>query len=120
MWNKGKAVMHLNANAKSKSAKKCAQFTREAIEAGGVKLTTHNSAKDYGSSLSAAGFVPIADTGVYSPGDVVVINGYAGNPYGHMAMFNGSHWVSDFLQDALYPGPGYRTNRPQYIIYRKQ
>jgi hypothetical protein len=119
MWNKQKAIMHLNAHALPKSNKDCAKFTRQAIEAGGVILTGHRHAKDYGPSLTAAGFGPITDTGIYLPGDVVVINGYATHESGHMAMFNGTNWVSDFVQKDLYPGSGYKVNRPTYIIYRK-
>lgn len=84
-------------------------------------LFQHNSAKDYGSSLKAAGFSQLtADNGIYLPGDVVVINGFAGNPHGHMALYNGTNWVSDFMQRDLYPGRSYRAHRPTYIIYRKR
>lgn len=60
---------------------------------------------------------------------------------GHIAIYNGTQWVSDFkqkiyvlkgthnphhyqesdtpIQNSLYPGPGYRTENPPYMIYRK-
>lgn len=33
-------------------------------------------------------------------------------------MWNGSQWVSDFKQKALYAGRDYRECRPKYIILR--
>jgi len=42
-----------------------------------------------------------------------------GHPSGHMAMFDGDLWVSDFEQlHGLYPGPGYRKIKPHFKIYR--
>lgn len=54
----------------------------------------------------------------YAAGGIVVIDGFPGTPDGHMAMYNGSQWVSDFKQRDLYPGPRYRTARPGYKVYR--
>lgn len=54
----------------------------------------------------------------YVAGDVVVIDGIPSSPDGHMAMYNGTEWVSDFVQRDLYPGPRYRTSQPSYKVYR--
>ena len=36
-----------------------------------------------------------------------------------MAIWNCGIWLSDFKQSkAVYPGPGYRANKPPYKIYR--
>ncbi|MBP5132993.1 CHAP domain-containing protein, partial [Pseudomonas protegens] len=52
-------------------------------------------------------------------GDVVIIQPIAGHPHGHMAMFNGTLWVSDFKQlHGFYPGHSYRVHKPAYKIYR--
>jgi hypothetical protein len=120
MWNKEVAIKYLNSHAHVKSHHLCGRYTREAIEAGGITLIRHDSAKDYGPSLRAAGFEPVTDTGAYLPGDVVVIDGFPGSTDGHMAMFNGENWVSDFVQRELYPGSGYKAHRPGYTIYRKR
>lgn len=119
VWDKKKAIEHLNCHAQGSSLGHCARYTRLAIEAGGLTLTQTRSAKDYGPSLIAVGFLKfMADPGTYLEGDVVVIDGFAAAPDGHMAMFNGSIWVSDFKQRTLYPGPDYRTSKPPYFIYR--
>jgi len=118
-WNKEEAVLHSSLFAKGQSQGRCAQYTRQAIEAGGVPLLRHGSAKDYGASLLAAGFVALDFTPLnYEPGDVVVIDGFEGHPHGHMAMYNGTNWVSDFVQRDLYPGRAYRHHRPPFTVYR--
>jgi hypothetical protein len=124
VWDKAKAIEHLNRHAQPHSRGYCAQFAREAIQAGGIALRHHNSAKDYGSSLLAVGFCQIVsghtDTPYYHhAGDIAIIQPIGGHPHGHMAMFNGRHWVSDFIQfHGVYPGASYRKATPHYDIYR--
>lgn len=118
MWDKKKAVDYLDLHARKSSTGRCAQFVRKAIEAGGLKLHRVTSAKDYGQSLAMAGF---GCTTVTDPkaGDVVVIQPVVGHPHGHIAMFDGKQWVSDFKQHHGYlPGPVYRRLDPSFVIYR--
>lgn len=117
--NVDNAVAHLDANARGRSIGRCAQYTREAIEAGGVRLDRHAYARQYGSSLENAGFRAVASQGdAYTPqrGDVVVFQAVPGHPAGHMAMYNGTQWVSDFRQREMAPARGYRNG--QYTVYR--
>ena len=120
MWDVTKAVEYLNKHAHKKSLGRCAQYTRQAIEAGGIRLTHHTSAKDYGNSLVNAGFKEVSENVVaFKPGDVVIIQPIPKHPHGHMAMFNGKFWVSDFLQQhGFYPGQSYRKLHPTYTVYR--
>jgi hypothetical protein len=86
---------------------------------GVVTLARTQDAKDYGSSLTRAGFKEVPQGSTLHSGDVAVIQPYAvGNPGGHMAMFDGTIWISDFRQRTMYPGPGYRRMNPPYKIYR--
>jgi hypothetical protein len=137
-WNRAKAIAHLrNAGAwRTTSAGNCAMFTREAIEAGfegqciamprppardGKRL-----AKDYGPGLLALGFLPLPGMcGGFHAGDVVIIDGFEGDEAGHMAMYDGTRWISDFAQNnyigregGVYPGKGYQKHRPLYHFYR--
>jgi len=118
------AIKHAHDNAKPPfGIQKCAQYTREAIEAGGVIVANTRSAKDYGPYLWNAGFVPVTTptpvpTEVLRRGDVVVIEGFPEHPHGHMAIYDGENWVSDFVQRELYPGPRYRNSKPRYQIFR--
>ncbi|EAU68445.1 CHAP domain-containing protein [Stigmatella aurantiaca] len=121
--NVDRALAHLNANTFSQSQGKCALHVRQAIEAGGVRLDVNTrpvSAKDYGAYLGRHGFTPV-DTQNYVPqrGDVAVIQPYpGGSPDGHIAMYDGNQWVSDFRQRDMWSGPGYRQAQPPYEIYR--
>ncbi|KAF7600192.1 MAG: cytoplasmic protein [Candidatus Dactylopiibacterium carminicum] len=118
MWDKEKAISHLDSNASPHSLGRCAEFVRKAIEAGGLRLQRRLSAKDYGLSLVAAGFI---QQHVILPkaGDVVIIQPIPGHPHGHMAMFNGLAWVSDFRQQhGYYPGASYRRLQPEVHCYR--
>jgi hypothetical protein len=123
-----KAVKKLNDQAKKNSTGKCAKYVRQAIQAGGVKLTPPypSVAKDYGPYLEKYGFDPVSPTPApnYEPekGDIAVIQPYqGGNSAGHIEMYNGSQWVSDFFQNGpdIWPGSGYRQNTPSYEIYRQ-
>lgn len=121
MWDKEKAIAHLNSHANSHSLGRCAEYVRKAVEAGGLQLGRHGSAKDYGLSLKTVGFLPLGVSAAAQPiaGDVVVIQLILGHPHGHMAMFNGKIWVSDFKQlHGFYPGPSYRKLKPSFVIYR--
>lgn len=119
-----KAVAHLDANAHDKSQGRCARYVRLAIEAGGMKIPPSNpvSAKDYGPKLEEMRFKKIDATG-YAPqkGDIAVFQAPSTSPHGHIQMFNGTIWVSDFRQDDqkdIYPGSRYREEKISYEIFR--
>jgi hypothetical protein len=131
-WDIDKAVQHLQANASQHSKRKCATYVRLAIEAGGLTIsqTGSDSAKDYGQRLVLAGFVAqIGAATPYQKADVAVIDGFSKSAgvgitmdhvVGHMAMYDGTKWISDFTQHgpSPYPGSDYRIAKPQVVIYR--
>jgi len=116
-----KAVGYLEANLFPKSEGACAKHVRLAILAGGVNISPNPlAAKDYDSYLIKHGFSEISKEN-YSPlkGDVAVIQPFpGGRPYGHITMFDGKTWLSDFAQTDMWSGPGYRKNKPPYNLYR--
>jgi RHS repeat-associated protein len=80
--------------------------------------------KDFGPYLSSLGFSQVPESG-YQPqaGDVTVIQPYTGgNPAGHVEGYDGTNWVSDYIQPntsaGIYPGSKYASHRPTYIVYR--
>ena len=118
-WDVNRAIQHLRTNAKSTSHGQCAQYTRRAVDAGGIRLINTLHAKDYGSSLTKAGFREVSSKRPFQAGDVAVIQPVTGHPHGRMCMFDGSSWISDFKQmHGLYPGPVYRNEKPSDKIYR--
>ncbi|WP_313471118.1 N-acetylglucosaminidase [Atlantibacter hermannii] len=137
MWNNSTSVSYINSHVEPRSLGKCAAYVRRAVEAGGVKIQippprigNSASACDYGPSLEKVGFKPVyvypgsgpTDTAVIpgqQTGDVVVIQPIDGHPHGHIALFNGVNWVSDFIQlRRFYPGQQYRNVKPAYKLYR--
>jgi hypothetical protein len=100
----------------------CAKHVRMALMAVDIHPATWPwSAKDWGATLIRLGFREIPQGGyVAQLGDITVIQppSHEGKQYGHMAGYDGSAWVSDFVQRDFWPGPGYRTEKPAYVIYR--
>jgi len=132
-WNKQQAIKHLQDKAKPPyGVGRCAAYVIEAIEAGGLRIarTPSGSAKSFGPSLLAAGFkAQPGDPVPYQQGDVAVIDGFSktaaqnikkDHPDGHMAMFDGTQWISDYKQTGVkpYPGSDYEKAKPSYLIYR--
>jgi hypothetical protein len=119
-WDPGAAVQYAKAHKFGSTHHECATHVRKAILAGGIRLRIIHDAKDYGDGLTDEGFYPVAAGSTPRKGDVAVIQPYSGgNPSGHMTIFDGRKWYSDFEQIDIWGGPGYRTNKPAYVIYRK-
>ena len=119
-YDGNRAANYADSHAQPNSTGNCAKYVRKALEWGGAELGRTHYAKDYGPVLEEAGFQVIQTPP--RKGDVVVIQPAPGHPSGHMAIYNGTVWVSDFPQNAgpqgFYPGPAYRTAQPAYRIYR--
>jgi RHS repeat-associated protein len=109
----------MNDHAHANSQHQCAKYVRQGLEAGDADTTGHpRDAKNYGPTLINNEFTPIPSDN-YTPqaGDTVVFQPYpGGNPSGHIEMFNGDRWVSDFNQNLFLPSAGYRNST--YQIYR--
>jgi len=115
--DKDKFVNYVDLHAKSSSQGKCAVACREGFEAGGLDATTHpTNAKDYGPFLTQHGASVVSEHN-YKPqkGDVAVFQGNDSHPYGHIEVYDGKQWVSDFKQNNFSP---YRTDTPPSTVYR--
>jgi RHS repeat-associated protein len=121
-----KFLSTLNHDAGPNSTGFCGRAMGKALAAGGQNVGSHDG-KDYGPYLLGAGFHQVSPNGYQpQPGDTAVFQPYpGGNQAGHVQAWNGTQWVSDFMQPyppnlpgGIYPGPGYRTARADYSIYR--
>lgn len=129
------AVDHLEKNAEKMPQGWCAKYVRRALNRGGFSVGAPNDgghyyARNYGSELMQAGFKPIVTSphpskypiAGYKPhkGDVMVMDTYPtqSKPAGHMAMYSGKQWISDWPQQSFWPGRGYLDYKPSYTIYR--
>jgi len=107
--------------ALSRSSGYCARYVRKALQAAGYEFTPNASAYQYASrgTLAQAGFTRISNDMQPQVGDVVVFNRSSGRPHGHIQIFDGDTWVSDFRQSSINPYSGaqsYTTWRDsQYV-----
>lgn len=114
-----KFIRWIDANAQLESQHACAKAVRQGLAAGGLDVSKRpEMAKDYGAFLEKNGFKVIAPDG-YSPqkGDIVVFQP-GPNPAGHIQVWNGRTWVSDFVQNPNKISP-YGNQTPSYVIYRQ-
>ncbi|ORF05870.1 hypothetical protein BGI03_09125 [Snodgrassella alvi] len=94
-----KAADYATGHALKASAQKCAEYVNNALRAQGIKIWGHG--RDVAGNLLKTGkFQSIAYNGKYiaQKGDVMSIPSIAGHPHGHVAIFNGEYWVSDYIQ----------------------
>lgn len=112
-----KACDTLTANSKEKSIGKCAKYVADALQSAGYKFNRQPSAYMYHTNgmLSGMGFECIGRTNSQpQPGDICVINRFSGHPHGHICMFNGQQWISDFKQRTPVP---YKEGAPGGLWY---
>lgn len=122
------AVEYLLKHAEPKSRSLCALYVRRAIEAGGCPTFGQPaSACAYDSFLPDLGFNEVPQDG-YIPqmGDIVVFSAIEGHKHGHICMYDGGGWVSDFRQRSMYSANAYRSQgthtywrRPDGKTWRK-
>ncbi len=107
--------------ALSRSSGYCARYVRKALQSAGYEFTPNPSAYQYASrgTLNNAGFTKISNNMQPQVGDVVVYDRSSQRPHGHIQIFDGSDWVSDFRQNSISPYSGvhnYTTWRDsQYV-----
>lgn len=112
-----KAVDYLISHAEPKSTGWCAKYVANALEAGGFKFTRQNSAYLYRTNgiLTKMGYREIGKQNSYVKGDITVTDRNAQYQDGHIAMWSGNNWISDFVQRSEYV---YSYNQPPVYYYR--
>lgn len=102
------AATYASAHAKRRSIGYCARYVANALQASGFKFQRQPSAYMYHTNgiLSQMGF-KLVHRGIkgFSPqiGDVCVINRFPGHQHGHICIYNGKQWISDFRQRSATP-----------------
>jgi len=95
-----KAADYARNHAGSSSKGQCAKYVADAlINGGGFSFTRQSSAYMYHTNgiLSDIGFKQISK-GSPKKGDVYVEDRTSSHVHGHIAIYDGSNWVSDFIQ----------------------
>lgn len=113
-----KMAIYAKNRALASSSGYCAKYVREALQnAGGYTITPQNSAYMYHTNgvLAKAGFVQIQPGTKWQVGDVMVFQNNSAHVHGHIQIFHGTGWVSDFIQQNWKP---YRNQCPQFSLWR--
>lgn len=108
----------LNSQAQATSQGQCAKYVRIALQdAGYTSLATNHpvSAYQYGPYLTNLGFASVSGSS-YQAGDVAVFQPVSGHTHGHIAMYNGTQWVSDYKQQTIYASQAYKSG--SFTVYR--
>ncbi len=119
IYNINQAVKYLIQNAHESSTGWCAKYVRKAFEAGGISTSGRpGSAKDYDTYLQENKGFRAVNPRNYTPikGDVVVWEGGSHSEHGHIQMYTGKQWVSDFRQNSFYP---YSSHSIPHTILRR-
>lgn len=113
-FDKEKAAFALRTNALSRSHNCCAWYVMRAMHKGGCPAIIL-PAFAYSVYLPLIGWEEIKEAN-YKPksGDVSVFPAVKGHPYGHIAMWDGSRWISDFKQKGIIVNKAYS----EYKIFR--
>lgn len=113
------AAAKASSRALRSSAGLCAKYVREALQSAGYKITPQKSAYMYHTNgiLTKAGFTKLPNGTPEVAGDVLVWGPIPGHPHGHIQIFDGKDWVSDFKhrRDLRPYGP---SPHAQYWHYR--
>lgn len=124
-FNLQATLQHLRDRANSASTGYCAKYVRQALEAGGMDMTGRpNNANAYIGFLRNKGYKQVS-TGVgeslggYIPqaGDIIIYKANARHRYGHIAMYDGQNWYSDFKQRSHKV---WRDADGEYVVLRRQ
>ena len=115
--NLDEAVSYLIKNALSKSINKCGLYVHRALEAGGFRPYLPKFAYQYWSEgiLRKIEFKEIKRPSSFKKGDITVTESNASHPDGHVAMWTGAQWISDFVQNSEFV---YAYNQPPVHYFR--
>ncbi len=99
------AAKKASRRAHSRSRGLCAKYVRRALQSAGYKFKPNPSAYQYATrgTLRKAGFTRISNRSKPQVGDVVVVSRSRRHPHGHISIYDGRNWVSDFRQKKANP-----------------
>ena len=119
-WNPEKAAVYATENAEVKSVGLCALYVRRAMIAGGIPLYQGGNAWSYKYILPVIGFENVNENEGLMVGDIVVFQPIGGRKFGHIAIWNGKQWVSDFKQRSIIVHSDYRSQDCEYAVFGRR
>lgn len=111
-----KICSYAYSQAKEKTSHKCALYVRKALQQGDNKKQIAGGlgdASEWGKTLPKVGWVSVGNSQPRK-GDIAHIPPNQYSKIGHVCIYTGSQWVSDFKQKSLNPYP----SAVPYTLYR--
>ncbi|MGI7118775.1 hypothetical protein ACNGEM_09300 [Campylobacter coli] len=103
--SKAAAEFSKKYNLGTRSTGSCAKYVRSYLMAAGYPLSGWPvAAADYINFLPKYGFTPVQGRATQirpEVGDISITQRFGNHKYGHIAIWNGSNWVSDFKQNSV-------------------
>ena len=101
-FNIDSAVEYLISHSHPYSTKYCAKYVADALNAGNLQFNRQPSAYLYhtNGTLLNLGFKQISKPINPQKGDIYVQNKTKSHIHGHIAMYSGQQWISDFRQNS--------------------
>ena len=118
-WDGEEAARYATEHASKKSVGLCAMYVRKAMIAGGIPLYQGGNAWHYKYMLPILGFKEIDKKEERRLGDIVVFQPIGKRRFGHIAIWNGKQWVSDFKQRSIIVHSDYTKKECEYAIFRR-
>lgn len=117
--NLEKAANYLKKNAQRKTTGYCARYVTNALYEAGFIFERPDCAHLYWDDhiLNQIGYIEINNPNSYIIGDITVTENNTEHIYGHIAMWCGEKWISDFIQNSEFV---YISNQPPIHYYRYQ
>lgn len=111
-------INYIKEHKEPRSRCMCAWYSMQAIRFGGCYNCYIFPAYAYNKILPQLGFIEIS-TENYIPkaGDISVLPRNSKSCFGHIAIYDGNNWISDFEQVSIFPGKSYREIG-KYQIFR--
>lgn len=109
------AVKYAVSNACAHSRTMCAWYVMRALHHGGCYPCGIYPAYAYNKILGKAGFMEISPDNLQK-GDICVLSQNSRSQFGHIAIYDGRNWISDFRQKDIFPNSAYRQeSKVQYF-----
>lgn len=117
-YNNHQAVAYATKHKHTTSRCMCAWYVMKALRSAGCHHCYIYPAYAYNKTLPKMGFrkIPVENY-VPQKGDISVLPKNPGSPFGHIAIYNGKHWVSDYEQKSIFPNSQYKQTG-KYEIFR--
>lgn len=118
-FNTHKAAYWLEQNSGPASKTCCAWFVMRAMQQGNIPAIIL-PAWAYKYYLPSLGFEPIKNYDINHPkvGDIYVYQRAGTSKWGHIAMWTGKHWCSDFKQHKICVSSNYKNETPVFFRHR--